>query len=165
MRRTGTNLASKSFWANGRMSEWCEPGFVILWQDERALRAGIPNMTHNSRTNLTRGRDAEERACRHLEQQGMVLAERNYRSPFGEIDLIMQDRATLVFVEVRYRARGNFGSAAETVDSRKQGRLRATAEHYLQNTPRASKKACRFDIVAITGDSDDADFRWLSNVF
>ena len=95
----------------------------------------------------------------------MVLAERNYRSPFGEIDLIMQNRTTLVFVEVRYRTRGDFGSAAETVDARKQGRLRATAEYYLQNTPRASKKPCRFDIVAITGDSDDADFRWLRNVF
>lgn len=122
-------------------------------------------MAHNPQTNISRGRDAEERACRYLEQQGMVLAERNYRSPFGEIDLIMQDRATLVFVEVRYRTRGDFGSAAETVDARKQGRLRATAEYYLQNTPRASKKACRFDIVAITGDSDEADFHWLRNVF
>ncbi|MCR4301397.1 MAG: YraN family protein [Sulfuricaulis sp.] len=122
-------------------------------------------MTQNPRTNLSRGRDAEELACRHLEQQGMSLAERNYRSRFGEIDLIMQDRDTLVFVEVRYRARGDFGSAAETVDARKQGRLRATAEYYLQNTPRASKKACRFDIVAITGDGEDTDFRWLRNVF
>jgi putative endonuclease len=122
-------------------------------------------MTRNPRTNLKRGRDAEERACRHLEQQGMSLAERNYRSRFGEIDLIMQDRDTLVFVEVRYRARGDFGSAAESVDARKQGRLRATAEYYLQSTPRASKKACRFDIVAITGDGEDTDFRWLRNVF
>ena len=122
-------------------------------------------MTPSPRTNLDRGREAEERACRHLQQQGLALAERNYRSPFGEIDLVMQERDTLVFVEVRYRARGDFGSAAETVDARKQARLRATAEHYRQNTPRASKKACRFDIVAITGDGEDGDFRWLRNVF
>lgn len=91
--------------------------------------------------------------------------QRNYRSPFGEIDLVMQERDALVFVEVRYRARGDFGSAAETVDARKQARLRATAEHYRQNTPRASKKACQFDIVAITGDGEDGDFLWLRNVF
>lgn len=119
----------------------------------------------NPRTNLSRGREAEDRACRHLQQQGLSLTQRNYRSPFGEIDLIMQERDTLVFVEVRYRARGDFGSAAETVDTRKQARLRATAEHYRQNIPRASKKPCRFDIVAITGDSEDADFRWLRDVF
>ena len=116
-------------------------------------------------TNLSRGREAEERACRHLLQQGLTLTERNYRSPFGEIDLVMQERDTLVFIEVRYRTRGDFGSAAETVDARKQARLRATAEHYRQNAPRASKKACRFDIVAITGDGEDGDFRWLRNVF
>ena len=122
-------------------------------------------MTRNPRTNLNRGREAEDRACRHLLQQGLTLTERNYRSPFGEIDLVMQERDTLVFVEVRYRSRGDFGSAAETVDARKQARLRATAEHYRQNVPRASKKACRFDIVAITGDGEDTDFRWLHNVF
>lgn len=119
----------------------------------------------NPRTNLNRGREAEERACRHLQQQGLTLVQCNYRSSFGEIDLVMQERDSLVFVEVRFRSRRDFGSAAETVDARKQARLRATAEHYLQNTPRASKKACRFDIVAITGDGDDADFRWLRNVF
>ena len=122
-------------------------------------------MSQNPRTNLSRGREAEDRACRYLQEQGLTLTERNYRSPYGEIDLIMRERDSLVFVEVRYRARGDFGSAAETVDVRKQARLRSTAEHYRQNTPRASKKACRFDIVAITGDGEDSDFRWLRNVF
>jgi putative endonuclease len=116
-------------------------------------------------TNPDRGREAEERACRHLLRQGLTLTQRNYRSPFGEIDLVMQERDTLVFVEVRFRARGDYGSAAETVDARKQARLRATAEHYRQVTPRASKKACRFDIVAITGDGEDQEFRWLRDVF
>lgn len=77
----------------------------------------------------------------------------------------MQDGEALVFVEVRYRARSDFGGAAETVDARKQARLRAAAEHYRQHVPRASKKPCRFDIVAITGSGDDADFQWLRNVF
>ena len=122
-------------------------------------------MAPDSPVHLSRGREAEELACDHLRQQGLRVAERNYRSPHGEIDLIMQERDTLVFVEVRYRSNADFGTPAETVDRRKQARLRATAEHYLQNTPRASKKACRFDIVAITGDGENRDIRWLRDVF
>ncbi|MHB8534413.1 MAG: YraN family protein [Sulfuricaulis sp.] len=122
-------------------------------------------MTPRSPINLHRGRKAEELASERLQRQGLRLAARNYRSPFGEIDLVMQERDTLVFVEVRYRSNTAFGAPAETVDRHKQGRLRATAEHYLQNTPRASKKACRFDIVAITGDGEDGNFQWLRNVF
>ena len=122
-------------------------------------------MTTGSPINLSRGRKAEELASARLQRQGLRLAARNYRSPFGEIDLVMQERDTLVFVEVRYRSNATFGAPAETVDGRKQARLRATAEHYLQNTPRASKKPCRFDIVAITGDGEDGNFRWLRDVF
>ena len=122
-------------------------------------------MTTDSPINQSRGRKAEELACAHLQSQGLLLAARNYRSPFGEIDLVMQERNTLVFVEVRYRSNAEFGTPAETVDRRKQARLRATADYYLQNTPRASKKACRFDIVAITGDGKDDNFCWLKNVF
>ena len=122
-------------------------------------------MKRVSPINLSRGRNAEDVACVRLQQAGLALASRNYRSPYGEIDLVMQERDTLVFVEVRYRSSEDFGTPAETVDARKQARLRATAEHYLQHTPRASKKACRFDIVALTGNGEDGDFRWLQNVF
>jgi len=122
-------------------------------------------MARDSPINLSRGRKAEDIACARLQQAGLALTTRNYRSPFGEIDLVMQERDTLVFVEVRYRSSDDFGTPAETVDARKQARLRATAEHYLQNTPRASKKACRFDIVALTGNGEGGDFRWLRNVF
>ena len=95
----------------------------------------------NPRANLNRGREAEERACRHLQRQGLTLTQRNYRSPFGEIDLVMQEGESLVFVEVRYRARADFGSPAETVDARKQAPLRDSADHSRQHTPRASMKA------------------------
>jgi putative endonuclease len=122
-------------------------------------------MMTGSPTNQSRGRDAEDLVCTYLQQQGLQLSMRNYRSPFGEIDLIMQERNTLVFVEVRYRANTRFGTPAETVDANKQARLRATAEHFRQNTPRASRKACRFDMVAITGDGKNGNLSWLKNVF
>ncbi len=111
-----------------------------------------------------RGREAEDAACEHLRQNGLTLLARNYRSPWGEIDLVMQDNDSLVFVEVRYRGSSEFGTPAETVNRGKQGRLRATAEHYLQRTRGASRKPCRFDIVAITGGADGG-LHWLRNAF
>jgi len=101
-------------------------------------------------------------ACTHLQHQDLTLKARNYCSPYGEIDLIMRERDTLVFVEVRFRKTPDFGTPAETVGERKQTKLRATAVHYLQHTPRASKKASRFDIVAISEDGDDS-LSWYRN--
>lgn len=108
---------------------------------------------------------AESRAAAFLEQAGLSLVTRNYRSPFGEIDLIMRQDQTLVFVEVRFRGRSDYGTPAETVDGRKQSRLRATAEHYLQRDRRASKRPCRFDIVAVTASTDGDRLEWLRNAF
>ena len=111
-----------------------------------------------------RGREAEDAACNHLQQSGLTLLTRNYRSPWGEIDLVMQDGDGLVFVEVRYRASSDFGAPAETVDRGKQSRLRATAEHYRQQTRGASRNPCRFDIVAIVGEPGSG-LHWLRNAF
>lgn len=117
------------------------------------------------RNTLRDGHAAETAACRHLEGSGLLLIARNYRSPFGEIDLVMRDGESLVFVEVRFRSTENFGTPAETVGSRKQQRLRATAEHYLQHHPKESQNPCRFDIVAITDDRSAAKIDWLRNAF
>lgn len=122
-------------------------------------------MTRAPSPHLSRGRNAEAMACDYLQQNGLRLTARNYRSPYGEIDLIMQERETLVFVEVRFRASSQFGTPAETVDARKQARLRATAEHYLQYASPASNKPCRFDIVAITGSGEGDELQWLRNAF
>lgn len=111
------------------------------------------------------GDAAEDRACRHLQHLGLTLIARNYRCPYGEIDLVMQHGSTLVFVEVRYRRQTAFGTPMETVDARKQARLRATAEHYLQQDRRTSNAACRFDIVAVTGAPDGDRLTWLQNAF
>ncbi len=111
------------------------------------------------------GAAAEGRAAEFLEQAGLRLVARNYRSPHGEIDLIMQQDQTLVFVEVRFRGRGDFGTPAETVDRRKQSRLRATAEHYLQRDQRASKRPCRFDIVAVSPTTKGDRVEWIRNAF
>ena len=69
----------------------------------------------------------------------------------------------LVFVEVRYRKNTTHGSPAETVDFRKQKKLRATAEHYLQRLPPNQDAPCRFDIVTYTGHVDDQSVGWIQN--
>ena len=111
-----------------------------------------------------RGADAERTAAAHLARAGLRLLARNYRGPRGEIDLVMREGATLVFVEVRYRSRSDYGHASETVDRRKQARLRATAEHFLQHRTRCPGP-CRFDIVAVTPGADGPRVEWLRNAF
>lgn len=111
-----------------------------------------------------RGAAAEAAAAAFLERQGLSLVARNFRTRFGEIDLIMQDRNTVVFVEVRARARADFGSALESVTARKQQHLRAAAEAWLARHGDC-KKACRFDIVALEGHGPSATVDWRPNAF
>ena len=107
------------------------------------------------------GAQAEDLACAHLERAGLRLLTRNYRCPQGEVDLVMDDHDALVFVEVRYRRSSAFGTPAETVDRRKQARLLAAAGHYLLT--HAADRACRFDVVAVSGR--DARIEWLRAAF
>lgn len=111
------------------------------------------------------GKQAEAAACDYLQRQGLTLVERNYHCRRGEIDLIMRDSASTIFVEVRYRRSSRFGSSAESVDWRKQAKLLATAEHYLQQHPRAARGACRFDVVALTTENDQTRIDWITDAF
>jgi len=111
------------------------------------------------------GKQAEACACEYLQAQGLTLVERNYLCKRGEIDLVMQDKHTTVFVEVRYRRNNYFGSGAESVDWRKQAKLLATAEHYLQQHPAAAQGACRFDVMALTTENKQQTIDWIVDAF
>jgi putative endonuclease len=106
------------------------------------------------------GRQAESDAARFLESRGLKTVARNWRCRFGEIDLVMQDGATLVFVEVRMRRRSDFGGAVASVDASKQRKLLAAARQYLATL--RTVPPCRFDVVALSGD---AHAEWLRNAF
>jgi putative endonuclease len=77
----------------------------------------------------------------------------------------MQQAETTIFVEVRYRRNNHFGSGAESVDWRKQAKLLATAEHYLQSHPKVAKGACRFDVVALTTHNQEHKIDWIVDAF
>lgn len=105
---------------------------------------------------------AEQWAAHYLQRQGLKPVARNYRSRFGEIDLIMRDGTTLVFVEVRLRRNGDFGGAAASIDAHKQQRLIRTAQQYLTGLPQLPP--CRFDAV-LMDDAQGRNAQWLRNAF
>ncbi|MBB1517823.1 YraN family protein [Aquipseudomonas guryensis] len=107
------------------------------------------------------GRAAEIQACEHLQQQGLRLLAQNWLCRGGELDLVMLDGDTVVFVEVRYRRHVAWGGALESIDGRKQQRLILTAQQFLQKESRWAKHPCRFDVVALSPTRLD----WLKNAF
>jgi putative endonuclease len=111
-------------------------------------------------TRADTGKEAERIACDYLLKRGMKLLSRNFSCPRGEIDLIMEDAGTTVFVEVRCRREQGYGLAAETVDARKQAKLIATANHYLQAHPRSARQPCRFDVIGLSSASS-TDIHWI----
>jgi putative endonuclease len=108
-----------------------------------------------------RGRNAEAYAARYLESHGLTIVERNYRSRYGEIDLIARDGATLVFVEVRQRRSSAFGGAAASITAAKQARLILAARHWLL---RHGETPCRFDCILLDG-LEPKNIEWLRDAF
>jgi len=104
------------------------------------------------------GDEAESQALVYLKKAGLKLIQQNFLCKGGEIDLIMQDGAVLVFVEVRKRSSMLFGGAAASVTPAKQKRMVHAAQVYLLT--QKIQPACRFDLVAIDGDQ----LSWLKNV-
>ncbi|MEM6051549.1 YraN family protein [Erwinia sp. P7711] len=119
----------------------------------------------NRSGNLSRqqtGAGYEQQARRLLENAGLTFVAANVRYRAGELDLIMRDRMTWVFVEVRYRRNALFGGAAASVTRSKQQKLIHAAALWLRSRNRSLETTdCRFDVVAITGTQVD----WLPNAF
>ncbi len=111
------------------------------------------------------GKNAEKVACQYLQDNGLKLLAKNFHSCFGEVDLIMQDDDTLVFVEVRCRRKNAQVSAAESVNFAKIQKIRKTAEHYLLQFEQMPN--CRFDVIAMihNGQNSDYNIDWIQNAF
>jgi len=109
------------------------------------------------------GDDAEEQALAYLQDQGLQLLVRNYRTPGrggGEIDLIVREPSgTVVFVEVRRRADQRHGGAMASISRRKQGRVVFAAQHYLRSW--RQWPPCRFDVVVV----EHGRLQWLQAAF
>lgn len=112
------------------------------------------------RLNHKQGAAGEDTALAFLQAQGCVLLARNWHCPFGEIDLIMKNGGTILFVEVKYRQHSSFGGVAYSITPAKLAKLQRSAEHYLQQQ-RLNHMPCRLDAVLIKGDNVPV---WLQNI-
>jgi putative endonuclease len=119
--------------------------------------------THRQETTKQKGDAAEDRALQHLQDHGLKLLQRNYRTPGrggGEIDLVMRDfDGTLVFIEVRRRRNAKHGGALGSITTSKQRRIVFAASCYLlklHTTP-----PCRFDVVTVEADQ----LQWFKAAF
>ncbi|MDF1762540.1 MAG: YraN family protein [Oleibacter sp.] len=116
-----------------------------------------------ARHTRARGNAIEREAEKFLRRQGLTLVECNYTVKMGEIDLIMRDQNTLIFIEVRYRNNSNYGSGAASVTAKKQRRLKLAAQHYLALKFGAAEPDCRFDVMS--GCGEPVVFEWIKNAF
>jgi putative endonuclease len=107
----------------------------------------------------------EHRACEALQQAGLVLLARNFTTRHGELDLVMRQGDTVVFVEVRHRLRASHGDAAASVTASKQAKLISAAQLWLAEHPQHSHRPCRFDVVCYDGPADGARMSWWRNAF
>lgn len=130
------------------------------------LREGAKSSKVRLRGVMPSGAEAEDLACRYLVSQGLTLLTRNFSTRRGEIDLIMQDRGVIVFIEVRFRRSNSFGSPAESITARKCARLKAAADAYLQRCKQPDLNA-RFDAVLLSPavkNSSALTINWLVNI-
>ncbi len=109
---------------------------------------------------LIRGETSEQLACNFLLKQGLQVVDKNYRCKQGELDLIMLDNQSLVIVEVRFRQSNIFGGALESITQKKQSRIIAATQVYLQKNKINSP--IRFDVIAM---SNEQNINWIQNAF
>jgi len=111
------------------------------------------------------GNQAEKLAREHMIAAGLRCIASNYRCRFGELDLVMEDAATLVITEVRYRAAAVPATAVETVNRKKCRKIALATLHFLQRYKQSSHRPVRFDVVALSGSLDSPQIEWIRDAF
>ena len=124
----------------------------------RSLLNPLPSVQDKRTPRRKAGDEGEARALAHLQQAGLRLLRQNFLCRGGEIDLIMQEGDSIVFVEVRRRTSMQFGGAIASVTPAKQRKMMHAAQVFLMTLN--TEPACRFDVVAIESDT----LHWLKNV-
>lgn len=113
------------------------------------------------------GGKGEEEAFAHLRRLGYRILQRNYRCRMGELDIVAMQGGVLVFVEVRTRTGLTHGYPEESVNVRKQNKLRMLAQQFLLAHPKLLEVPCRFDVVAVhfPGDQSVISLKHIENAF
>ncbi|MFI4937977.1 MAG: YraN family protein [Candidatus Berkiellales bacterium] len=111
------------------------------------------------------GNYTEKLAKEYLLKKGLTFIFEQFRSPFGEIDLIMKHKNEIAIIEVRYRKNNFYGDPEETVTWHKQQRLIYSAMYFQQNRAWAQEYSLRFDIVSISGVQPNLRIIWIPDAF
>ncbi len=111
------------------------------------------------------GAAVEAAARAHLERAGLRFLAANVNYRFGELDLVMREGDTIVFVEVRYRSERGFGDGLASITAAKRRRIALAAQAWLAANPKLARLPCRFDALGASGDAQAPDFAWLKNAF
>lgn len=114
---------------------------------------------------LNRGQSAERHAERFLRNKGLKLLHRNYTTKAGEIDLVMIDENEWVFIEVRYKRSDDWANPAESITPQKQRKIIKAAQHYLLKFDKQNNKACRFDVILMSGELYSPRIEWIQHAF
>ena len=112
-----------------------------------------------------KGQCAEKLALNYLKTQGLIPIMENFSCKCGEIDLIMQDADYLVFVEVRYRKKIQYGHPFETITRSKQKKIINAIQFFLIKHPQYQHTACRIDAIAINSQTsaNSESIEWVKN--
>ena len=112
------------------------------------------------------GKTVELHALNYLKKAGLSPIATNWSCRFGEIDLIMLEQDTVVFVEVRYRKNSNFGGALDSIDQHKCEKIIKTAEYFLNEYPQWLEHTCRFDVItAHPSNTQVFTLDWIQDAF
>lgn len=113
---------------------------------------------------MGRGSEGERKAAEFLRKKGYKILAKNFKTRWGEIDIIAQEKKTICFIEVKLRSLENFGLPQEAVSVHKQKKIVFTALDYLKQK-NLCKLPCRFDVVAITGLGQNQKIELIKNAF
>ena len=127
---------------------------------------GVTQPFDKARASARNGKCAEDLAAAYLTAQGLELLARNVRCKAGEIDLVCRDGLVLVLIEVRQRARRDFGGALASVAAPKRRKLVRAARFLLQIRPAWRRSIVRFDVVGVQGDPCGIhEIAWIKDAF
>lgn len=111
------------------------------------------------------GNRAETLACEYLVSLGYMILQRNYKDRFCEIDIVATHKDTIAFVEVKYRARADYGGAVGAVTPDKLKRMRNSAEYWLAKYQEYITLQPRLDVITVVGDINQPIIKYLQNVY
>lgn len=111
------------------------------------------------------GNQSESLAKKFLAQNGYTVVRTNFSCSQGEIDLIVRDKQMLIFAEVRSKTNQHYGEPLETVNWKKQQKIKKTAQYFLYHHQEMQQYYCRFDVISIVWQDGAANLQWIPDAF